>query len=200
MKIVLIRHGRTEANERRLYCGSTDLPLSEGGRETLRASRLLIPPVERYITSGMARCDETLRLLCGDVPRQVRRGFREIDFGAFEMHSYEELKDDQAYQIWISGDNEANVPPCGESGDQMRRRVRRAFARVCRQGRDALIVTHGGVIAAIMSDLFPGEGRSRYEWQPQPGRGYLIPMRCSHQSTYIIVSMFYYYPLFILKL
>ena len=36
MTIYLIRHGKTEANEKRLYCGSTDLPLSEAGREELR--------------------------------------------------------------------------------------------------------------------------------------------------------------------
>ena len=29
MKIYLIRHGKTEANERRLYCGSTDIALSD---------------------------------------------------------------------------------------------------------------------------------------------------------------------------
>ena len=28
MKILLLRHGITEANEKHLYCGSTDLPLS----------------------------------------------------------------------------------------------------------------------------------------------------------------------------
>ena len=35
MIIYLIRHGRTEANEKWLYCGSTDLSLSEKGREEL---------------------------------------------------------------------------------------------------------------------------------------------------------------------
>ena len=35
MTVYLIRHGKTEANEKRLYCGSTDLPLSEKGREEL---------------------------------------------------------------------------------------------------------------------------------------------------------------------
>ena len=28
MRILLLRHGITEANEKHLYCGSTDLPLS----------------------------------------------------------------------------------------------------------------------------------------------------------------------------
>ena len=184
MKLTLIRHGLTEANERRCYCGSTDLPLSEKGREALLAKPLVIPAADRYVTSGMRRCDETLRLLCGGVPRRICRGFREIDFGAFEMRSYEELKDDPAYLNWISGDNEANVPPGGESGLQMRRRVRRAFQRVCRRDVDTVIVTHGGVIAAIMADLFPGEGRSRYEWQSEPGHGYLLERDPEGRWTY----------------
>ena len=39
MTIYLIRHGKTEANELHLYCGSTDLPLSQSGREELRRIR-----------------------------------------------------------------------------------------------------------------------------------------------------------------
>ena len=39
MTIYLIRHGKTKANERRLYCGSTDLPLSLVGREELSRIR-----------------------------------------------------------------------------------------------------------------------------------------------------------------
>ena len=39
MRLILLRHGLTEANERHLYFGSTDLPLSERGREALRRSK-----------------------------------------------------------------------------------------------------------------------------------------------------------------
>ena len=104
MTIFLIRHGRTLANEQHLYCGSTDLPLSRAGREAL-ANR---PPIDvgtaHFITSGMRRCNETLAILFGDVPYEVVRDFREIDFGAFEMKSYEMLKDEPAYQTWLSRD------------------------------------------------------------------------------------------------
>ena len=34
--VYLIRHGRTEANEKHLYCGSSDLPLSVSGAEELK--------------------------------------------------------------------------------------------------------------------------------------------------------------------
>lgn len=175
MSIYLIRHGKTEANEKRLYCGSTDLPLSEAGREELQSLTYAIVP-ERFVTSGMKRANETLEILFGNVPFSVDSRFREVDFGVFEMKSYEMLKDNPDYQAWISGDNEANVPPGGESGTQMTRRVLEAYAEL---PDGTALVTHGGVIAAIMANLFPNEGKHRYQWQPPNGYGYEI-----HGGTY----------------
>ena len=170
MTVYLIRHGKTEANEKHLYCGSTDLPLSAAGREELQNIRYDIKNV-RFITSGMKRTKETLQILFGDVPYETELRFREVDFGIFEMHSYGQLKDTPVYQKWLTGDNEANIPPQGESGAQMKARVLQAFAEI---KENACIITHGGVIAAIMEHLFPGEGKNRYEWQPKPGCGYII--------------------------
>ena len=53
-----------------------------------------------------------------------------MDFGIFEMHSYEELKDTPEYQAWHSGDNEASVSPKGESGVQMKKHVLAAKTRL----------------------------------------------------------------------
>jgi len=170
MTIYLIRHGKTEANEKRLYCGSTDLPLSPGGRAELEKLRYDIKNV-RFLTSGMKRCNETLQVLFGDVPFQEDPRFREVDFGSFEMRSYEQLQNDPDYQVWLTGDNEANVPPMGESGSQMKQRVLEAFAQL---REDTCIITHGGVIAAIMASQFPEEHKNRYEWQPGNGCGYRI--------------------------
>lgn len=170
MTIYLIRHGKTEANERHLYCGSTDLPLSEAGRAELQNLHYDIENV-RFITSGMKRTNETLKILFGYVPYEVDPRFREVDFGIFEMHSYEELKDTPDYQIWLTGDNEANIPPNGESGVQMKARALEAFSEI---KEDACIVTHGGVIAALMEHLFPRENKNRYEWQSKNGCGYII--------------------------
>ena len=170
MTIYLIRHGKTEANEKHLYCGSTDLPLSEKGREELAGLRYDIQNV-RFLTSGMRRADETLRILFGDVPFEAETRFREVDFGIFEMRGYDQLKDTPEYQAWLTGDNEANVPPGGESGAQMKRRVLEALAEI---REDTCIVAHGGVIATIMAHLFPAEGKSRYQWQPPNGGGYRI--------------------------
>ena len=170
MTIYLIRHGKTEANERRLYCGSTDLPLSERGRSDLMRIHYVIQNV-RFLTSGMKRANETMELLFPAVHYETDSRFREVDFGIFEMHSYDELKDTPEYQAWLTGDNERNIPPEGESGQQMASRVLAAFAQI---EEDTCLVTHGGVIAAIMAHLFPHEGKSRYQWQPPNGHGYCI--------------------------
>ena len=170
MRIYLIRHGITEANEHRLYCGSTDLPLSEAGRAGLGGIRYDIRGV-RFLTSGMKRTNETMELLFPGIAYETDPRFREVDFGSFEMRGYEELKDDPAYQAWITGNNEENIPPEGESGAQMTRRVLAAFREL---REDTCLVTHGGVIAAIMVSLFPGEGKHRYQWQPKNGHGYCI--------------------------
>lgn len=170
MKVYLIRHGKTEANEKHLYCGSTDLPLSKKGREALRNLHYDIQNV-CFLTSGMKRANETLHILFGNVPFEEDPRFREVDFGIFELRGYEELKGLPEYQAWISGDNERNVPPDGESGEQMWQRVLVAFSEI---REDTVIITHGGVIAAIMEHLFPNENKNRYEWQPQNGCGYVV--------------------------
>ena len=93
MKLTLLRHGITEGNRRRLYYGSTDLPLLQEGWEALEDLRAQggYPTATRYYTSGMIRTEQTLLALYGPVSHEVLPGLREMDFGAFEMRSYEEL-------------------------------------------------------------------------------------------------------------
>ena len=165
MTVYLIRHGKTEANEKWLYCGSTDLQKIHYDVSNIR-----------FLTSGMKRANESLKILFGDVPFAVDSRFREVDFGIFEMQSYHAIKDTPEFQAWVTGDNEANVPPKGESGLQMKRRVLEGFSEI---QEDTVLVCHGGVIAAIMEHLFPDEGKSRYDWQPKNGRGY-----CLKDQTY----------------
>lgn len=170
MKLFLLRHGLTEANERRLYYGRTDLPLSEAGRAALRACAAP-PAVTRYFTSGLLRTEQTLEILCGSVPHTALPGLREMDFGAFEMKSYLELKDDPDFRRWCAGDNEANRCPGGESANEVTQRALAALAPILADGSDTLCVTHGGVIAGVLAHWFGG---NRFDWTPQPGCGYCV--------------------------
>ncbi|MBQ8964780.1 MAG: histidine phosphatase family protein [Clostridia bacterium] len=175
--LVLLRHGMTEANERRIYCGSTDLPLSDDGRAMAReiAAQRPLPACELYVTSGMVRADETLEILTGHKADRVMPAFSEMDFGRFEMLGYETLRHDPDYQRWIN-DTGGGVPcPGGESTGAFRQRVRSGGNELLEmQWKTALVVCHGGVIVNLMEGWFPLEARGFYEWQPAACKGWRV--------------------------
>lgn len=173
MKIHLIRHGKTQANTEKRYCGHTDLPLSEEGIRQLRAWSGY-PKAAQFFTSGLMRTEETLRLIYGEVPATAIRDLAEYDFGEFEMKTYEELKEDSRYIAWIT-DTEGSVAcPGGESKEQAESRVLRGFHTLLAAAKeDSAAIVHGGTIVTILSHLFPNE-RDFYAWQPQPGLGYTL--------------------------
>lgn len=190
MKLTLLRHGITEGNLRRLYYGSTDLPLLPEGRAALEtlAKSGMYPTAARYYTSGMLRTEQTLAVLYGNVPHQILHDLREMDFGIFEMQSYEQLKDDLLYQKWLTGAVEENICPNGESAAQVSRRALQALQPLLVRGEDAVCVTHGGVIAGVMDAWFP-EQNHRYGWTPQPGTGYQITFQNRNALDYCIVPV-----------
>ena len=190
IRAFLLRHGRTQANVDYVYCGRTDLPLSAEGVEALKElrDRCIWPDISGFkvYTSGMRRTEETLTILYGNVDHRVVPGLREMDFGEFEMFSYEQLKDDPEYRQWCSGDNDRNLTPGGESGELMRRRVMEAFHTLLSRKEDFLAVCHGGPIAAIMAEMFPDEDKNRFQWQPKNGCGYMLELDGTKSKWYSV--------------
>lgn len=185
MRVILLRHGATAANDAHLYCGRSDPGLSASGRSELfrLKSECVYPKTDglHIITSGMRRADETLAILYDRVPESRNEGLIEMNFGLFELHGYEELKTDPAYIRWIE-DETGDVPtPGGESANAFHARVLRAFDAI---DVDSLIVCHGGVISTIMARLFPDEGRHFYQWQPAHGCGYEINIGADGSRTF----------------
>ena len=178
-KVHLIRHGATEASRRRLYYGRADVPLApDAAEELLELKRQgIYPSAEgcRVFTTGMRRTDQTLEILYPGVKAEREPGLREMDFGDFELRGYEELKDDPAYQQWLTGDYLKNVCPGGESAEQHAARCVRALAGLLeREKGDLLIICHGGTVTALMERLFPDEGENRWHWERPTGCGYTV--------------------------
>lgn len=175
MKLTLIRHGNTEGNEKKLYYGSTDLPLSAEGRDSLArlAEEYFYPRAKRYYTSGMLRTEQSFVILYGDIPHKKLEYMREIDFGSFEMRRYSELIGDPDYLNWITGDNEKNVCPGGESGESVTARALRVVNMLLDSNEDAAVITHGGVIGGLMARFFPAYA-GRFAYTPEPGFGYTV--------------------------
>jgi len=202
MKIHLIRHGKTVANEQRLYCGATDLPLSEVGvTELCRLKTQAIYPksVCFFYTSGLLRTKQTLELLYGSVQRSALPALVEFNFGSFEMQSYEMLKEQKDYQAWITDETGLVACPNGDNKQTFTCRVIDGYTQLMSKAQigsigeqgtvcpddhsDSLVVCHGGVIACIMDYLFPAT-HNFYEWQPKPGRGYTIAYSGGNLKSY----------------
>lgn len=178
-RVYLIRHGTTAANEKNLYYGATDVGLSDKGRGELKElkEKGAYPDFSTcaVFTSGMKRTAETLEIIYPGADFAVESGLSEMNFGKFEMRSYEELKDDSEYQTWITGDFMANVCPEGESGNAQCERAVKSFWDIFRKTEgDVLIVSHSGTMVGIMQALFPDEGENRWYWRCYGGCGYAV--------------------------
>ena len=176
-RLYLLRHSLTEANEKRLYSGATDLPLSPKGRalaEVARENRPL-PVFDLYVTSGMKRANETLALMTDRATDITIPQLREMNFGRFELLSYETLKNDPDYVRWIE-DAEGRVRcPDGECTADFRARVLQGGkALLAMSWESACLVCHGGVIVNLMQAWFPSEEKQFYEWQPSACGGWRI--------------------------
>ena len=182
MKLTLLRHGDTAGSRDDLYYGAADIPVLPDSLEMLAecAKTGVYPTAARYYTSGLLRTEQTIRALYGDVPHTQLPGLREMDFGDFEMKSYQELKDTAAYQAWIT-DVEHNVCPNGESAPQVLERNRAAMAQVLASGEDAVCVIHGGVTAGLMMTWFGG---GRYDYSVKPGTGFTVTFRDGKPVSY----------------
>lgn len=184
-ELYLIRHGKTKATEKNLYCGNTDLPLSKKGRKELIKIREAYPIYQGYFSSGMLRCNETLEIICEGKGNGLEFGLvpllKELNVGIFDMKSYEDLKENSEYIKWINDKTGDYKPVGGESKNNFYRRVNMGFlgltARIMQEGyKSAVCITHGGVIVAIMQGLLaaPGSHKSFREWQPEPLSGYKL--------------------------
>ena len=177
MEIHLVRHGKTAANEQKLYCGITDLPLSKNGiAELVGLKKQGIYPKQADLnfTSGLLRTEQTLDLLYGPIPREAMPQLSEYHFGVFEMKSHEELKDRGDYQAWMT-DNTGTCPG-GDSKRGFLHRILTGYRLLETKGvpdKAVLAICHGGVIACVMEQLFPNT-HDFYEWQPKPGHGYTL--------------------------
>src|SRR5262245_48042281 len=94
-RILLVRHGETEWNREGRVQGSTDVPLSDSGRQQVRtlAAALDRSGIQAIWSSPQIRAAETAVILSSHlkVPVQHDDGLREIACGAWEGKTYAEV-------------------------------------------------------------------------------------------------------------
>ena len=88
--IVLVRHGRTDANARGLLLGRADPALDDEGRRQAARLAAALGPLDgaRVVTSPLARCRQTAEAIVAanapGVAVEVDERWIELDYGAFD--------------------------------------------------------------------------------------------------------------------
>ncbi|MGN0641851.1 MAG: histidine phosphatase family protein [Huintestinicola sp.] len=178
-RISVLRHGHTEANEKGMYIGKTDLPLSEEGKQELREKYEMheYPKVQRVYSSPLERAVQSAEILFPDREIVIADDLREMDFGGFEGLCVEDLIKLDSYKQWLKGGLD-NAPPNGES---MREVVLRCYAALNAIVLDMMkenlthtgIVTHSGILMNMMS-CFGLPKLKPMEFACEVGEGYEI--------------------------
>jgi alpha-ribazole phosphatase/probable phosphoglycerate mutase len=150
--LVLVRHAEPVDDMRGRCYGSLDVPLSERGVAQVQSLvARLSDPYEVVVTSPRTRAAETAAPLAAarDVPLHVDERLREIDFGAFEGQTYEEIErtEPELFRRWMETPTEVRFPG-GESYADVRERALAAYAEIRTTHGCAVVVAHGGVIRA----------------------------------------------------
>jgi len=175
--ITLLRHGVTKENLAKKYLGWSDPPITEQAYKDLTILRNQLPLYDFYMSSDLMRCKQTAEIVAPDTPGLKTEHLREIHFGDWELKTYDELCQDKSYRNWI--DNPFNQqPPGGESFPLFRKRVMKAWKQLREQmerrdGKRALVVTHGGVIRLLLTKLTQSN-RHFWEWQIPHGEGVIL--------------------------
>lgn len=108
MKIVLVRHGFSESNEKRLFSGSQDVSLSAIGRKELLSLKKEknYPVTDYYVTSTLMRTKQTFEILYPDKKINMEDSrFSELFFGDYEGTPLDDIDLDDYFKRIYNNEN-----------------------------------------------------------------------------------------------
>lgn len=152
--LVIVRHGRTEANAEGLLLGRADPPLDATGRnqalalaEALRSTGTRV----RVVASPLTRARETAAAVAMAFGSEVEVDERwvELDYGAYDGRPASEVPG----EVWARWRADADfAPPGGESLRALRTRVEEASEHWCGVAAEepVVVVTHVSPIKAVL--------------------------------------------------
>ncbi|MEX1006174.1 MAG: histidine phosphatase family protein [Acidimicrobiia bacterium] len=165
VRIIFVRHARSEANEAEIWQGQGDAVLSETGRAQAAAlgRRLAAREFDLVVSSDLSRAHETA--LATGHPVEVDSTWREMNLGDWEGRTFQEVAVEHPDLLEAIRAGEAvRFGKIGESIQEFEDRAHAALdALVQRVGSGSVaVVTHGGLIDAIAGRLIGRAGRRTY--------------------------------------
>lgn len=180
-QIHLIRHALTAGNLAGQYIGHTDLDATDAGLrqiDDIKREYGGYPEVDAVFSSPLKRCLQTAKRIYPDREPIILEGLSEYDFGEFEGKTADELKDEEAFQVWLAGTSPETPLPFGESQAAFNERVCSTFVQIIdgivKAGvKSTAVVTHGGVVMALMAAFALPEA-PMHEWMTPNACGYTL--------------------------
>jgi probable phosphoglycerate mutase len=140
--IVLARHGETEWSAAGRHTSTTDLPLTERGREAARTLRARLAGREfaLVLASPRRRAVETARL-AGYEP-VLEPDLVELDYGRYEGRTTEDIRAERpGWTVWED--------PGGETLAHAAARADRVIARALAANGDVALFAHGHILRIL---------------------------------------------------
>jgi broad specificity phosphatase PhoE len=146
--LIVLRHGRTEANRAGELLGRRDPSLDETGRAQAAAAGAVLPAGARVISSPLARCRETAAAL--DPDHEVDERLIELNYGDLEGTPVADVPR-ATWDVWRA--NDAWKPPAGESHNELAARVCMLLDELAVPAAtsDVVLVSHVSPIKAAMA-------------------------------------------------
>ena len=194
--LLLVRHAETEDNAQMRLSGWTDTDLSPRGEAQIALLADHFNRVHGHVDAIYAsplvrarRTAEAIGRLTGHTPILLD-DLREMYFGELDGQPFEELK--EAYAHLLEADQDSAIQdfiwPSGESRSGFSSRVLRVINLIAGRhvGRSVAVVTHGGVIATLLTLLHgespanwrkwvvPNASLTEVQWDPATEQGALL--------------------------
>ena len=182
IKLILIRHGESDGNVQRKFCGFKDVCLTKKGiwQAERLAYRLKGLSVDAVYCSDLKRARHTAEIIFRDrgIDIVTNPKFREMNFGIWEGYTFEEVKSKYGYgeefNLWLENINtEASIPQ-GESLVDLNNRVMTKLNKILKEynkldiDKTIAIVCHGGTIRVILCNVLNLELKYMYRIEQYP--------------------------------
>ncbi len=185
MRLIFVRHGQTDWNLSKQFCGYSDIEMNKIGIRQIEqtAARLRDEFVDHIYSSDLRRATKSAEMirdvLCDYNDKYYKNGpidivtmpeLREMNFGDWESLTYEQiLKKDKVLGKQWSDDSFYTQCPKGESLVQFYERCNKAIDNIKEEitGEDetVLIVTHAGVIQNFLSKNLVDDYNAYWHWK-----------------------------------
>jgi len=160
--LYIMRHGRTDWNDRHKLQGRTDVPLNEEGRRMAEkaAEEYRDVPLDVCWCSPLIRARETAEIVLRgrDVPIFTDDRLREMSFGEYEgLENSFSIPDCPVNVIFQAPEKYTASVGGAETFDELFARtgsfLREVIDPLMEQGKDVLIVGHGAMNLSIISQV-----------------------------------------------